>query len=37
MMCEEDRKSRAHLEDHIAKLSRENAELLEEVSPENSP
>lgn len=36
-MWEEELKSRAHLEDRLAQLDREKAELLEQVSPENSP
>lgn len=36
-MWEEELKSKALLEDRLAQLDREKAELLEQVSPENSP
>lgn len=35
-MWEEQLKSRSHLEELVAQLDREKAELLEQVSPENS-
>lgn len=36
-MWEEQLKLRSHLEERVAQLDREKAELLEQVSPENSP
>lgn len=34
---EEQLKSRSHLEERVAQLDREKAELLEQVSPRNAP
>lgn len=36
-MWEEQLKSRFHLEERVAQLDREKAELVEQVSPEDSP